>query len=152
MKILDEFKKFIARGNVIDMAVGIAVGSAFTAIAKSLVDDVIMPPIGLFLSGEAVKNLFLVLEAGDPAPPYASLAEAQAAGAVTVNYGIFINAVISFLIIAAVIFLLVRTINRLREKEDPKPSQPTEKECPFCFFKVPVKATRCAHCTSALGS
>ena len=145
-----EFKEFILRGNVIDLAVGVIMGGAFNAVVKSLVDDVIMPPIGLLLGGLNFSDLFILLKAGLPAPPYASLADAQAAGAVTINYGVFINAVISFLIVAFVVFLLIRNINRLRREEEAPPAEPTTKECPFCLSTIPIGATRCAHCTSEL--
>jgi large conductance mechanosensitive channel len=148
--MLKEFKEFILRGNVLDMAVGIIIGAAFGTIVTSLVNDVIMPPIGLLLGGVDFANLFVLLKAGSPAAPYASLADAQAAGAVTINYGVFINAVISFLIVAFVIFLLIRSINRLRREEEAPPPEPTTKECPYCLSTIPIKATRCAHCTSEL--
>jgi large conductance mechanosensitive channel len=145
-----EFKEFVLRGNVIDLAVGIVIGAAFGAIVKSLVEDVIMPPIGLLLGGIDFANIYAVLKSGTPAGPYAALADAKAAGAVTMNFGVFINTLISFLIIAFVIFLLVRTINRMRRKaEEPAPA-PSTKECPFCLSSIPIKATRCAHCTSEL--
>ena len=150
MKIVGEFREFIARGNVVDMAVGIAVGTAFTAIARSMVDDLVMPVVGLVLSGDEFKDLFLVLRPGElAAPPYATLAEAKTAGAVTVNYGLFINTIITFLIIAAAIFTLVKAMNRLRRKQETVPA-PTEKQCPYCMLKVPLAATRCGHCTSEL--
>jgi large conductance mechanosensitive channel len=148
--MLKEFKEFVLRGNVLDMAVGIIIGAAFGTIVKSLVDDVIMPPIGLLLGGVDFANLFILLRAGSPAAPYASLADAQAAGAVTINYGVFINAVVSFLIVALVMFLLIRSINRLRREEEAPPAEPTTKECPYCLSTIPIKATRCAHCTSEL--
>ena len=148
--MLKEFKEFILRGNVLDMAVGIIIGAAFGTIVTSLVADVIMPPIGLLLGGVDFANLFILLKAGSPAAPYASLADAQAAGAVTINYGVFINAVISFLIVALVMFLLIRSINRMRREEEAPPAEPTTKECPFCLSTIPIKATRCAHCTSEL--
>ena len=147
--MLKEFKEFALRGNVIDMAVGIVIGAAFGTIVKSLVDDVIMPPIGLALGGVDFANFFALLKAGSPAGPYASLADAQAAGAVTVNYGMFINNVVSFLIVAFVMFLLIRTINRLQREEE-APAEPTTKECTYCLSTIPIKATRCAHCTSEL--
>ena len=148
--MLKEFKEFVLRGNVLDMAVGIIIGAAFGTIVASLVKDVIMPPIGLLLGGVDFANLFILLKAGSPAAPYTSLAEAQAAGAVTINYGVFINAVISFLIVAFVVFLLIRSINRLRREEEAPPAEPTTKECPYCLSTIPIKATRCAHCTSEL--
>jgi large conductance mechanosensitive channel len=145
-----EFKEFALSGNVVDMAVGIIIGAAFGTIVKSLVDDVIMPPIGLLLGGVDFADLFVLLKAGTPAAPYASLADAQAAGAVTINYGVFFNAVISFLIIALVIFFLIRMINRMRREEE-APAEPMTKECPYCLSTIPIKATRCAFCTSQLG-
>jgi len=145
-----EFKEFALRGNVVDMAVGIVVGAAFGAIVKSLVDDVIMPPIGLLLGGVDFSSLFILLKAGSPPGPYASLVDAQAASAVTINYGLFINTVVSFLIVAFVIFLLIRGINRLEREEEAPPAEPTTKECPYCLSTIPVKATRCPHCTSQL--
>ena len=148
--MLKEFKEFAFRGNVVDMAVGIIIGAAFGTIVKSLVDDVIMPPIGLLLGGVDFANFFILLKAGSPVAPYASLADAQAAGAVTINYGVFINAVISFLIVALVVFLLIRSINQMRREEEASPAEPTTKECSYCLSTIPIKATRCAHCTSEL--
>jgi len=148
--MLREFKEFALRGNVVDMAVGIIIGAAFGAIVKSLVDDIIMPPIGLLLGGVEFTNLYFLLKPGSPAGPYASLADAQAAGAVTIDYGVFANTVISFLIIAFVVFLLVRSINRLRREEAAPPEEPTTKECPHCLSTIPIRATRCAYCTSEL--
>ncbi len=148
--MLKEFKEFTLRGNVVDMAVGIIVGAAFGTIVKSLVDDVIMPPIGLLLGGVDFANLFALLKAGSPPGPYVSLADAQAAGAVTINYGVFINAIISFLIVAFVMFLLIRGINRMQKEEETPPAEPTTKECPYCLSTIPIKASRCAHCTSEL--
>jgi large conductance mechanosensitive channel len=145
-----EFKEFALRGNVLDMAVGIIIGAAFGAVIKSLVDDVIMPPIGLLLGGVDFNNLFLLLKDGDPAGPYAVLADAQAAGAVTINYGVFINAVISFVIVALVVFLLIRGMNRLQRQQEAAPVAVTTKECPFCLSTIPLKATRCPNCTSEL--
>jgi large conductance mechanosensitive channel len=147
--MLKEFKEFAVRGNVIDMAVGIILGTAFGAIVKSLVSDVIMPPIGLALGNVDFANLFLTLKVGDPAGPYASLADAQAAGAVTINYGFFVNTIISFIIIAFVVFLLIRYINRLKREEE-APPEPTTKDCPYCLSSIPIKATRCPQCTSEL--
>ena len=144
-----EFKEFAMRGNVLDLAVGIIIGGAFGTIVKSLVDDVIMPPIGLALGNVDFSDLFVLLKAGPKAaPPYATLAEAQAAGAVTVNYGLFVNAIITFLIVAFAVFLLVRAANRLRPQE--VAVAPTTKDCPYCRMPVPVGATRCPHCTSEL--
>jgi len=144
---MEEFKKFIMRGNVLDMAVGIIIGAAFGSIVNSLVADVIMPPIGLLLGNVDFSNLFLVLKDGAKAAgPYASLAAAKAAGAVTINIGVFINTVITFLIVALAVFLLVRNVNKLYKKEE----APTAKDCPFCLMSIPIKATRCGHCTADL--
>ncbi len=145
-----EFKDFAMRGNVVDMAVGIIIGAAFGTIVKSLVADVIMPPIGMLLGGVDFSNLFSVLQAGDPAGPYAALADAQAAGAVTVNYGLFINTIISFLIVAFAVFLVIRSINRMQKEEEEAPAEPTTKECPHCLTEIAIKATRCPNCTSQL--
>jgi large conductance mechanosensitive channel len=143
------FKEFVLRGNVVDMAVGVIIGAAFGAIVTSLVNDVLMPPIGLLLGGVDFSSLFLLLKGGEPAGPYLSLAQAQAAGAVTINYGVFINAVVNFLVIAAVLFLIIRGLNRLQREEEASPGPPPAK-CPYCLSEVPPKATRCAYCTSQL--
>ena len=146
--MLKEFKEFTMRGNVVDMAVGIIIGAAFGAIVKSLVDDVLMPPIGMAMGNVDFANLYVVLKEGAAAmAPYASLADAKKAGAVTINYGVFINSVISFLIVAFAVFLLVRNINRLQREA---PAEITTKECPFCISPIPLKATRCPLCTSEL--
>lgn len=144
-----EFKEFAMRGNVVDMAVGIIVGGAFGTIAKSLVNDVLMPPIGLLIGGVDFTDFFAVLKKGTSPGPYETLADAQAVGAVTINYGMFINSVITFAIVAFAVFLLVKSINRLHHKEDAKPA-PDTKDCIYCFSKVPIKATRCPQCTSEL--
>jgi len=148
--MLKEFKEFAMRGNVVDMAVGIVIGAAFSVIVKSLVSDVIMPPIGLLLGNVDFENLFAVLKQGATAGPYASLADAKAAGAVSMNYGVFINTIISFVIVAFCVFLLIRNINKLKRKEEAPPPEPTTKECPYCLSTISIKATRCAHCTSEL--
>jgi len=152
-----EFRKFIMRGNVMDLAVGFVLGAAFTTIVRSFVDDIIMPPIGLLLGGVDFSNLFIVLKEGAPMGPYPSLEAAKAAGAVTMNIGLFVNAIIAFLIVGFAMFLLIRSINRLEEsfearfaKEKPKPGEPTDKKCPHCLTTVPYKATRCPACTSQL--
>ncbi len=145
-----EFKDFAMRGNVVDMAVGIIIGGAFGTIVRSLVTDVIMPPIGLLLGGVDFTDLFLTLKEGDPAGPYATIASAQEAGAVTIGYGIFINAVISFLVVALAVFFLIRGINRMKREEVAPPEEPATKECPFCISAVPIKARRCPFCTSEL--
>jgi len=144
-----EFKEFAMRGNVVDMAVGIIIGAAFGTVIKSLVADILMPPIGLLLGNVDFANLYLLLKPGNPAGPYLALAEAQKAGAVTLNYGAFINNIISFIIVAFAVFFLIQSINRLK-KEEPAPAAPATKECPYCLSAVAVKATRCAHCTSEL--
>jgi large conductance mechanosensitive channel len=145
--MLKEFKEFAMRGNVLDMAVGIIIGAAFGGIVTSLVSDVIMPPIGLLLGNVDFSNIFAVLREGKTAGPYASVAAAKAAGAVTLNVGLFINTVINFLIVAFAIFLLIRSINKLKRQEE---AAPTTKDCPHCLTSIPIKATRCAHCTSEL--
>ena len=148
--MLKEFKEFAMRGNVVDMAVGIIIGAAFGTIVKSLVADVIMPPIGLLLGNVDFANLFIVLKQGATAGTFATVAEAQKAGAVTLNYGVFINTIISFVIVAFAVFLIVKNINRLKREEVAEPEEPTTKECPHCFSTIPIQATRCAFCTSEL--
>jgi len=139
-----EFKAFAMRGNVVDMAVGIIIGATFGKIITSLVNDVIMPPIGLLLGRINFANLFVNISGKE----YATLAEAKAAGAATINYGMFINTVIDFIIVALVIFLIIRSINRMKK---PAPvAEPTTKECPFCYTQISIKATRCPNCTSQL--
>ena len=147
-----EFKEFAIKGNVVDMAVGIIIGAAFGTIIKSLVSDIIMPPIGLLLGNVDFSELFILLKVGVKAlPPYNTLAEAQAAGAVTMNYGVFINNVISFLIVAFAIFMVIKGINSLKRKEQEIPPQaPTTKDCPYCLSKISLIATRCPMCTSQL--
>ncbi|HYW76876.1 MAG TPA: large-conductance mechanosensitive channel protein MscL [Gammaproteobacteria bacterium] len=150
---LKEFREFAVKGNVVDMAVGIVIGGAFGTIVKSFVSDVIMPPIGLLIGHVQFSSLFWVIAEGKPRGPYATIAEAHKAGAVTLNYGTFIDNIVSFLIIAWAVFLLVRVINRIRrEFEAPEaPAEPTTKECPYCASTIPLKATRCPNCTSELG-
>ena len=149
--MLKEFKEFAMRGNVVDMAVGIIIGAAFGTIVTSLVSDVIMPPIGLLLGNVDFSNIFAVLKEGKTPGPYASLAVAKAAGAVTMNIGVFINTIINFIIIAFAIFLLIRNINRLKQEKGAPPAAPTTKDCAYCFSSIPIKATRCPNCTSELG-
>ncbi len=144
-----EFKEFAMRGNVVDMAVGIVIGAAFGGIVNSFVSDVIMPPIGLVLGSVDFSSLFLVLKEGKVAGPYESLAAAKAGGAVTLNYGVFFNTIISFLIITFAVFLLIRNVNRMKKKEE-APAVPATKECPYCLSAIPLKAVRCPHCTSEL--
>jgi len=142
--MLKEFKEFAMRGNVVDMAVGIIIGAAFGKIVSSMVKDIIMPPIGKLMGNVDFSNLFINLSSGS----FASLTEAQKAGAVTINYGLFITTVLDFIIVAFAIFLLVRTMNQLKKKEEPAPA--TTRECPECLSTIPIKAKRCAHCTSAV--
>jgi large conductance mechanosensitive channel len=141
--MLKEFKEFAMRGNVLDMAVGIIIGAAFGKIITSFVGDVLMPPLGLLLGKVDFANLFVTLSGG----PYGSLAAAKAAGAPTINYGLFLNTVLDFLIVAFAIFLLIRQVNRLQK---PAVAAPTTKPCPYCLSAVAIKATRCPHCTSDL--
>lgn len=152
--MLKDFKEFIMRGNVVDMAVGIVIGASFGGIVKSLVDDVLMPPIGLLLGRVDFSNLYVILRDGTVPGPYAALAEAKKAGAVTMNLGLFVNTVINFIIVALAIFLVVRAVNRLQamnKKEEPV-AEPTTRDCPFCASTISLKATRCPHCTSELGA
>lgn len=150
-KIFNEFKTFVMRGNVLDLAVGVIIGSSFGAIITSLVKDILMPPIGVLLGNVDFVNLFLQLNPKKvPLAPGTTLAEAQEAGAVTWNYGAFINVVITFLIIALVVFFVVKLVNKLQKSKDEAPAEPTENDCPFCCTTIPVNATRCPHCTSKL--
>ncbi|KUG25126.1 large-conductance mechanosensitive channel [hydrocarbon metagenome] len=148
--MLKEFKEFAMRGNVVDMAVGIIIGAAFGTIVKSLVSDIIMPPIGLLVGGVDFSELFFVIREGTIPGPFDTLKQAQEAGAVTVNYGAFFNTVISFLIVAWAIFVLVKGMNKLKKKEAEVPAEATTKECPYCFNTISIKATRCPACTSSL--
>lgn len=150
--MLKDFREFAMRGNVVDLAVGVIIGGAFGKIVDSLVKDVIMPPIGLLLGNVDFSNLFVVLKQGvKAAGPYETLKAAQDAGAVTLNLGLFFNVVISFVIVAFSVFILVRTLNRLRREEAPAAeAEPTTKDCPYCYTAIPLKATRCPHCTSQL--
>ncbi len=150
--MLKEFKKFAMRGNVVDMAVGIIIGGAFGTIVKSLVSDVIMPPIGLLLGNVDFSDIFTVLKVGEEPGPYATLEAAQEAGAVTINWGVFFDTIITFLIVAFAIFLLIRQINRLKKKEEEPKAEPTTKDCGYCQTSIPIKATRCPNCTSELAA
>jgi len=145
-----EFREFAMRGNVVDMAVGIIIGGAFGTIVMSLVTDIIMPPIGLLLGGVDFTDLFLILKQGAAPGPYATLAVAQEAGAVTIAYGVFLNSVISFLIIALSVFFLIKGVNAMKRREEEPPEEPTTKDCPYCLSPVSLKATRCPFCTSEL--
>ncbi len=149
--MLKEFRDFAMKGNVVDMAVGIIIGAAFGTIVSSLVADIIMPPIGMLLGGVDFTNIFVPLKDGKVAGPYDTLASAQAAGAVTMNVGVFLNKVISFLIVSFSVFMLVKGMNKAKRAEPaPAPAAPTTKECPLCLSTIPLKATRCAHCTAEL--
>jgi large conductance mechanosensitive channel len=150
--MLKEFREFAMRGNVVDMAVGIVIGAAFGKIVSSVVADVMMPPIGLLLGGVDFSNLFVVLKDGAAkAPPYLTLAEAQAAGAVTLNYGLFINQIIGFVIVAFALFMVVKGMNSMR-KQPEAPPPATAKDCPECTMSIPLAARRCPQCTAALAA
>ena len=142
--MLKEFKEFALKGNAVDLAIGVIIGAAFGGIVKSLVDDVLMPPIGKLLGGVDFSNLFLVLGGGS----FPSLKAAKDAGAATLNYGVFMSAVINFVIVAFVLFLVVRTMNRMKREEPAPPAAPSTKACQFCASDISIKATRCPHCTS----
>ena len=147
--MLKEFKEFAMRGNVLDMAVGIIIGGAFGTIISSMVNDVLMPPVGMALGNVDFTNLYILLKEGSKAAaPYAALADAKAAGAVTINYGLFINSVISFVIVAFCVFMLIRSMNKLKREEVAPPAKPTTRDCPFCYSAIPLKASRCPNCTS----
>jgi large conductance mechanosensitive channel len=149
--VLKDFKAFIMRGSVVDLAVGIIIGAAFTAVVNSLVKDLLMPPVGLLLGNVDFANIFTVIKQGVPPGPYLTAAEADIAGAITLNWGRFVNAVISLLIVGWAVFLMVRGLNKLHRKEEAKPApEKATKDCPYCLTAIPVKATRCAHCTSQL--
>jgi large conductance mechanosensitive channel len=142
--MVKEFKEFVLRGNVVDLAVAVIIGAAFTAIVNSLVNDIFMPIIGYLLGGVDFTSMFIVLGGGT----YPSLAAAQAAGAATINYGVFINAIITFLLVALILFFVIKGINRLQKQ--PVPAPPNTKECPYCLSTIPLNATRCPNCTSQL--
>jgi large conductance mechanosensitive channel len=144
MGMLQEFKEFAVKGNAVDLAVGVIIGAAFGGVVKSMVDDVIMPPIGKLLGGVDFANLFVVIGPG----AYPSLKAAKDAGAATLNYGLFVNTVINFLIVAFVLFLVVKVMNRLKRERPAPAAVPTTRDCPHCFSTIPIKATRCPHCTS----
>jgi len=144
--MLKEFKDFAMRGNVIDLAIGVIIGAAFTSIINSLVNDVLMPPIGMLVGKVDFSNLFISLDGTS----YPSLDAAKAAGAATINYGLFINSLINFLIVAFAIFLLVRAINRMSHKPEATQTTPATKECPYCVSTIPLNAHRCPYCTSQL--
>ena len=148
--MLNEFKKFVMRGNVLDMAVGIIIGGAFTKIVNSMVADVMMPPLGLLIGKVDFSNWFVVIKQGTTAGPYTTIAEAQAAGATTMNLGMFLNAIISFIIVAFCIFLLIKAINKLNSPKEQAPIQVSTKKCPYCCSDIALEATRCPHCTSEI--
>ena len=141
-----EFKEFAMKGNVLDMAVGIIIGAAFGKIVTSLVSDLLTPPLGKLMGNVDFSNLFISLSSEH----YSTLEAAKAAGVATINYGVFINTIIDFIIVAFAVFMLVKQVNRFRKTPDPAPAAPTEKECPFCISMIPIKATKCSHCTSQL--
>jgi large conductance mechanosensitive channel len=144
--LLKEFREFVMRGNVVDLAVGFIIGAAFGKIVTSFVGDILMPPIGLALGKVDFSNLFVNLSGST----YASLADAQAAGAPTINYGLFINTLINFIIIAFVLFLVIRMMNRMQRTKEQPPAEPTTRDCPYCFSSIPIKAVKCPHCTSEI--
>ncbi len=148
--MMNEFKKFVMRGSVIDMAVGIIIGGAFTKIVNSMVADVMMPPLGLLIGKVDFSNWFVVIKQGTTAGPYATIAEAQSAGATTMNLGLFLNAIISFIIVAFCIFLLIKAINKLNSPKEQAPIPVTTKKCPYCCSEIALEATRCPHCTSEI--
>ncbi len=147
MGIMKEFRDFMQRGNIVDLAIGIIIGTVFAALVGSLVADIIMPPVGRAVGGIDFAELFVILEEGSPPPPYTTLDAAREAGAVTINYGLFINALVTFLIVGLIAFFIVRTVNRLKRPEAPQAPPPTA-TCPFCLESIPLKASRCRHCTS----
>ena len=150
--MLKEFKEFVMRGSVLDMSVGIIVGGAFGTLVKSFVDDVLMPPIGLLLGGIDFSNFFVVLKSGGTPGPYATLTQAKTAGAVTMNYGLFMNGLIGLLIVASAVFLLVRSVNAMHRRDEVSAAAPATKECQYCATTIPVRATRCPQCTSQLAA
>lgn len=150
MGMVKEFKEFAVRGNVVDMAVGIIIGVAFGTVVKSFVDDVMMPPLGMLVGDVDFQDVMVVLREGSTPGPYETLAAAREAGAVSLNLGVFFNAVVSFVIVAFAVFLLIRAINRLKREEAPAPA--TTRDCPFCASSIPLKATRCPFCTSEVGA
>jgi len=151
-KLLNEFKEFAVKGNVVDMGVGIVIGAAFTSVVNSLVKDVFTPLLGLALAGIDFTNWFVTLKSGKAGGPYSTLAQAQADSAVTLNFGQFLNSIISFLIVAFVLFFLIRAINRLKQATEPVVDAPKKRECPYCFSVVPDKASRCPYCTSDISN
>lgn len=155
--MLEEFKKFVMRGNLVEMAIGFTIGAAFTTVVKSLVNDLIMPPIGLALGNVDFKDFFWVLKEGEKLPPYATIEQAQEAGAVTLNYGLFVNNTLALLLVALAMFVIVRTVNRIDEAMDadlpddsPVADEPSHKKCPYCRSQIAYRAVRCPQCTTRL--
>ncbi|MGB5850193.1 MAG: large conductance mechanosensitive channel protein MscL [Ignavibacteriaceae bacterium] len=148
--MLKEFKEFAMRGNVVDMAVGIIIGAAFGTIVKSLVADVLMPPIGILLGNVDFSNLFFIIKEGTTSGPFSTLAEVKDSGAVVIAWGAFLNTIISFLIVAFAVFIVIRNLNKLKKKEEAPSPEPTTKDCGYCYSTIPIKATKCPSCTSAL--
>lgn len=146
--MLKEFRDFAMRGNVVDMAVGIVIGAAFGKIVSSVVSDILMPPIGLLLGGVDFTNLYVVLKEGGKPGPYLALTDAQAAGAVTLNYGLFLNQVVSFTIVAFALFMVIKAINAMKRETPAPPPAPSDKQCPQCAMLIPLAAKKCGHCTS----
>jgi large conductance mechanosensitive channel len=150
--LLEDFEHFLLRGNVVDLAVAVVIGAAFGAVVSSFAEDIIMPPIGLLLGRVDFTNLYILLKDGVKAPPpYTSLADAKAAGAVTLNYGLFLTKIVTFIIVAGAVFLLIRTFSKLRRRKEPPPP-PALKQCPYCLSTIPAAANKCAHCTSNLAA
>ncbi len=151
MAMWKEFKTFAVKGNVVDLAIGLVIGGAFTKIVNSLVNDIIMPPIGALLGNFDLTDLYILLRQGKAAAaPYATLAAAKEAGAVTLNVGVLINAILNFIIIAIALFFVIKGINKLKGEKPAPAAKPTTKACPYCFSEIPIKATRCPNCTSQL--
>jgi large conductance mechanosensitive channel len=148
--MLKEFRDFALRGNVVDLAVGFILGGAFGTIVSSLVNNILMPPIGFLLGGVDFSNLFIIIKEGNIAGHYNSLADAQAAGAISINYGLFLNSVISFVIVAFTMFMLVKVMNKLKRQQEEPVAVKEVKDCPYCFSSIPIKATRCPNCTSEI--
>lgn len=149
--MLKDFREFVMRGNVVDLAVAFILGAAFATIIRSLVDDIIMPPIGLLFGGVDPQNLFSVLKDGTTPGPYATLADAQAVAALTINYGRFVNSIVTFIIVAFVLFLIVRSMVNAQRQKEAAPDVATTKPCPYCVSDIAIGATRCSACTAELG-
>ncbi|RJR28132.1 large conductance mechanosensitive channel protein MscL [Candidatus Microgenomates bacterium] len=154
--MLKEFKKFVLRGSLIDLAIGFTVGAAFSTVAKSLVNDIIMPPVSFFLGGTSLENSYLLLKSGDPVPPYQTLADAQSAGAVTLNFGAFLNNVLALFLVALAMFIIIKAVNKFEEElgtgKSKSKEKPANKKCKYCFSTIDYRATRCPSCTSNLPS